>query len=394
MMALRFAGALLLALGAALPMTGTAAPRVPADEGEVVETLPARIGGSTDLQRARREMAQRPRDEAAALEASRSLLEAARAEGDARYAGQALGALQAWEPMSAATPLPILVMHATVAQFLHDFDGAEATLKIAVAKDRTQAQAWLTLATVLRVRGRYAESDAACHAVGRAGQGFHAVACLAENRGLRGEHAAAKETLHALLAQPSVRGAAQGDTRQWLWTSIAEIEELAGRPEAAEQAYRQALAAERAGYPLLAYADFLIGRGRAREAQALLRDQPRSDAVLLRLAMAATGKQGRNAAPPAEAEELRSRFDAAALRPGTGAAHAREQSMFALDVQGDARAALQLARSNVALQREPIDLLLFARAAAAANDDAARREAAALVRHVGLRDARVDALLF
>jgi hypothetical protein len=91
---------------------------------------------------------------------------------------------------------------------------------------------------------------------------------------------------------------------------------------------------------------------------------------------------------------LRSRFDAAALRPGTGAAHAREQSMFALDVQGDARAALQLARSNVALQREPIDLLLFARAAAAANDDAARREAAALVRQVGLRDARIDALLF
>jgi Tfp pilus assembly protein PilF len=342
-------------------------------------------------------IAARPRDEAAALVAAQVLLEAARAEGDARYAGQALGALQAWEPMSAATPVPILVMHATVAQFLHDFDGAEATLKLAVAKDRTQAQAWLTLATILRVRGRYAESDAACHAVARAGQSLHAIACLAENRGLRGEHAAAKEMLHALLAQPAAQGVTQNATRQWLWTSIAEIEELAGRPDAAEQAYRQALAAERAGYPLLAYADFLIGRARPREAEALLRDQPRSDAVLLRLVMAAAlrgAKEGLNAAPSAQAEELRSRFEAAALRPGTATAHAREQSMFALDVQGDARAALQLARSNVALQREPIDLLLFARAAAAANDDAARREAAALVRQMGLRDARIDAVLF
>ena len=52
--------------------------------------------------------------------------------------------------------------------------------------------------------------------------------------------------------------------------------------------------------------------------------------------------------------------------------------MFALDVQSDARRALALARVNVQLQREPIDLLLLARAAAAARDDGARREVKAL----------------
>ena len=66
--------------------------------------------------------------------------------------------------------------------------------------------------------------------------------------------------------------------------------------------------------------------------------------------------------------------------------------MFALDVQGDARRALALARANVGVQREPIDLLLFARAAVAARDDAARQEVAALMRSIGLRDARIDAL--
>ena len=66
--------------------------------------------------------------------------------------------------------------------------------------------------------------------------------------------------------------------------------------------------------------------------------------------------------------------------------------MFALDVQGDASKALTLARLNVQLQREPIDLLVFARAAEAALDEGARREVRALMRQIGLRDARVDAL--
>ena len=81
------------------------------------------------------------------------------------------------------------------------------------------------------------------------------------------------------------------------------------------------------------------------------------------------------------------------MRPGTTAAHAREEALFALDVQDDARRALALARVNVQLQREPIDLLLFARAAAAARDEAARGEVKALLQQTGLRDARIDAIL-
>lgn len=392
---LGLSGALVLLVGAALPLCATAAPRVPADAQEVVDTLPTRSSWSREQQRLRREIAGRPGDPALAVQAAGALLQAAREQGDARYAGQALGALRPWAPHSDATPVPVLVMHATVAQFLHDFDGAEATLRKALARDRNHAQAWITLATILRVRGRYADSDAACNAVARAGQNFHALACLAENAGLRGDHAGARERLHALLLQPAAQGPAQAATRQWLLTTIAEIEELAGRPDAAEQAYRQALAAERSGYALLAYADFLLGRDRAREAETLLVDQPRSDAVLLRLAIAARrlAEAKGQPVPAADADELRARFAAAALRPGGTGGHAREQSLFALELQRDPRSALQLARSNVSLQREPIDLLLLARAAAAAKDEAARREMAALVRSMGLRDARIDALL-
>ena len=185
-----------------------ALPRVPSDDAEVVETLPAVSGWSLEQRRALRELVKRPRDSAVALQAARAYLDLARSQGDARYAGYAMGALQAWQPMSAATPERILVMHATVAQYLHDFDGAETTLKLALKANAGDAQGWLTLATILRVRGRYAESDEACRHLQPLGQTLYASACLAkENRRLAWRiHGSARQHLQTLLADPRLQG--------------------------------------------------------------------------------------------------------------------------------------------------------------------------------------------
>ncbi|WP_371319782.1 hypothetical protein [Variovorax sp. dw_308] len=398
----RLAGAisfLVLAMLVASP-SARAVPRVPANDSEIVETLPAVAGWSREERRLRRELVARPRDEGVALAAAQSYLDLARSQGDARYAGHALGVLQAWQPLTASTPNAILVMHATVAQFLHDFDGAERTLRMALASHPDDAQGWLTLATILRVRGRYDESDTACRSLVRLRQNVFALACLAENNGLRGDHPAAQQSLQALLENPLLQEKRQASTRQWLLTTEAEIAELAGRDAQADAAYRQALGAGAGGYVALAYSDFLLQRNRAAEVLPLLRGEVRSDAVLLRIVMAQKrlAAQGKLPAPLHEAAqrdaaELAARFDAAALRPGSAQLHAREHAMFALDVQGDAAQALALARLNVQLQREPIDLLVFARAAAAARDDGARDEVRALMQQIGLRDARVDAVL-
>jgi tetratricopeptide (TPR) repeat protein len=367
-----------------------AAPRVPATDDEIVESLPAVAGWSREARAMRRELQQRPTDAAVAVAAAARYLALARSQGDARYAGHAMGALGHWAAVPPNdTPPPVLVMRATIAQFLHDFDGAQALLKTALARQPSNAQAWITLATIHRVRGRYDESDAACRALGRVGPALYGLACAAENAGLRGNHDEARGALKALLQDPRLQTPEQAGTRQWLLTSLAEIEELAGRPAEAEVAYRLALQAERSGYLLLAYSDYLQRAGRPKEIPALLGSEARSDAVLLRLAIATRGFEGART----DAAELRARFGAAAERPDTSAAHAREEAMFALDVDGDARRALDLARLNVQLQREPIDLLLFARAAVAARDEPARTEVRALVRQIGLRDARVEALL-
>ena len=389
----RTASATAWVAGAALALAAFAThavPRMPASDDEVVETLPVVAGWSGEQRRLRRELAQRPNDEATAIAAASTYLDLAREQGDARYAGYAMGALQAWEATPPAqTPPAVLVMRATVAQFLHDFDGAEATLRMALAKRPNDAQAWITLATILRVRGRYNESDAACRSLGRSGPAFYGVACLAENAGLRGNHADARQALQALLADPALRDADKAGTRQWLLTSVAEVEELAGRQAEADAAYRKAVAAQRSGYLLLAYSDYLQRVGRHAEIPKLLANEARSDAVLLRLAIA--GAAARDKSAQAEADELRQRFEAAALRPGTTALHAREEAMFALDVQNDPSRALELARLNLRLQREPIDFLVFARAASAASDTTARDEVKALMQQIGLKDARVDA---
>lgn len=374
-----------------LPVVAT--PHIPAGDDVIVETLPVVAGSALEERRLRQALAQHPRDEATAIATAQGYLALARSQGDARYAGYAMGALSAWDAATAAqTPSAVLVMRATIAQFLHDFDAAEATLKVALSRQPGNAQAWITLATVLRVRGRYAESDAACLALGRVGPTLYGLACLAENAGLRGDYASARGTLRDLLGDPVLQGAQQASTRQWLLTSLAEVEELAGRPIEAEAFYRQAVQTGRSGYLLLAYSDFLLRQQRPAEVPALLGKEPRSDAVLLRLAIAAR-RTDSGAIARQKAEELQARFTAAALRPGNAEAHAREGALFALDVEGNAQRALVLARANVQLQREPIDLLLLGRAATAANDEEARRELRALMQRIGLRDARIDVAL-
>ena len=377
----------MVALAAAcLAGVSLALPIVPRDDAEVIEVLPAATGNRAEARRLQRERAARPLDAGLAVVAARDLLARAHAEGDPRYAGQALAALQAWPDPQAAPP-EVLLMQATVQQFLHEFDSAARKLELLTQRAPQMAQAWLTLATVRRVQGRYDASDRACAALLPLGVAVHAAACRAENDGLRGRAEPARTALRQAAGVPGL----DGPTRNWLLTTLAELEVRQGQAAAADAAYQAALDAAADDYSTMSYADFLIDQGRAVEALARLKGQRRTDAVLLRLAIAGV----RSGAPQAgaDAAELRERIALANQRPGAQDVHAREQAMFALWIDRDPARALALARSNVAQQREPLDLRLFAEAARAAGQGDALREAARLVEQTGLRDTRIAALL-
>jgi tetratricopeptide (TPR) repeat protein len=374
----------LLLAGLTLALAAPAAPILPAGDADVVETLPA--GGQRgEERRLRRQLAERPGDAALAVSVAQRFLERARVQGEPRYAGLALGALAAWPDPTLAPP-EVALMRATLAQYLHDFEGAASTLEALLKRSPAMGQAWLTLATIRRVQGRYDASDAACAALARQAPGLHAEACRAENDALRGRFDAARARFRQLAQTAGLDGA----TRGWLLTSLAELEERAGRGAAAESVWREALRADPSPYPTIAYADFLILRGRDADVLALLEPLPRGDAVLLRLAIAGHRSGAADAAP--RVAEMRERIALANLRPDTPTFHGREQAMFALWVDGDAPRALELARRNVELQREPIDLLLYAQSARSAGRADALQAAKALAREVGLRDARIEAI--
>ncbi|WP_166455374.1 hypothetical protein, partial [Duganella alba] len=321
------------------------------------------------------------------LALARRRLELAHQRGDPRLAGQALAALARWQDHATA-PAEVLLTRATIQQYLHDFDGALLTLRqlTARADGARLAQAWLTMATILRLQGSYADSDAACRQVAAAGAPLYSTACLAENDGLRGRTAPARQALAGLLADPGLATA----TAAWLYTSLAELEARDGRDRAADAAFRQALALGADDYTRISYADFLLDQQRPGAALQVLAGQPHSDAVLLRLAIAGT----RAAAPGAAAavNELRERIALSNQRADARLLHGREQAMFALAIDGAAASAVTLARGNLTRQREALDLLLAARAARAAGDRQASAQVRQLQQKMGLHDRRLDAL--
>jgi hypothetical protein len=397
--------------------TGQAAPRTPADDQEVIERLPARLPGS-----APRRLIAAPLGTPApaptlpaALMLSRQAIDQARRSGDPRDWGLAQAALAPWWG-SAQTPAPVRLLRATIRQGQHDFAGALSDLdgllaepiaeavagnglrRASLAAPRAagwamglglRAQAELTRASIHQVQGRYAVAREACERL--AGEPYAALgqavrvaarACLAELDQLQGRTPAARAD--AALAALGPRD------EPWLALLRAEMAARNGRPEAGPLFAVASSGEAPSLYALAARADWLLDNGRAAEAEQLLRDYEAADALLLRRAIALQHLSA--GSPKAAAElaplvaQLQARFDAALARGDHS--HAREQARFALELQGDSPAALELATSNWAWQREPADALLLLRAAAAAGQPAAGAPAIEWAREQGFTDLR------
>ena len=224
-------------------------PIKPASDDEVIEVLPAVPGGRSEQKRLRKALAEQPRDVALALTVARRYLEQAHESGDQRFAGMAMAAIEPWSD-EATMPDELLMMRATVQQYLHQFDDSVRSLERLLARPsgKGQSQAWLTLATVRRVQGRYADSDAACKQLVQAGAALHARACMAEIAALRGDVDRARSAFTLLLANPREAAA----TQAWLSTSLAELEQRAGNGPAAEEAFKRALSLAPDSYTRLA----------------------------------------------------------------------------------------------------------------------------------------------
>ena len=316
----------------------------------------------------------------AALAAARHYVEIGRTYSDPRAYGYAQAALGAWWSAEPAPP-ELRVMRARILQFRHDFDGALAQLEAALKAEPFNPEAWLLFASIEQVRGNVRASRAACLKLIPIADPLIGAACAAATAALGGHTQQGEQLLAAALTRPT---AASNSEKAWSWTALGEMRERLGDAAGAEAAFRSALRLVPDDvYSRAAYADLLLDRNRPRDVGALLgADAAQADATLLRAAIAAQ-RSGDSGAPLLR-QALAERFDEARARGDE--THLREQARFALELERDAVRALDLARRNFAVQREPADARILLESALAAGD--AKAAAPALD---WLRDTGVDA---
>ncbi|MED5595709.1 tetratricopeptide repeat protein [Janthinobacterium sp. P210006] len=376
-------------LCACLPLLAWAAPYTPKDGGTVIEQLPRRADATQiALRGLRQQLNATPGDLGLATGLAQRYIALARSETDPRYLGYAQAALAPWWRQAAA-PLPVRLLRATILQSTHQFGPALQDLDAVIAQEPANGQAWLTRATVLTVQGDYAKATAACARLSALTTQLVTVTCIANVASVTGR-AATSERLLDLTLQRSA-GAAPG-LESWALTLLAEMATRRGETALAEARYKKALAQQpRDSYLLGAYTDFLLDQQRPQDVVKLLQDQQRIDALLLRHALALQALPGRQTAFLAAKAELAARFRAAMQRGDT--VHQREQARFALFLQQDIPAALQLAQQNWAIQKEVPDMRILLEAALAARNYGAAQPVLAWIAANGVEDTALQRLV-
>ena len=150
----------------AASLSAAANPSIPRDDHQVLERLPGRstAAEARELRRERAELAGDPENLRTSLALARTYIEKSRAESDPRYLGFAQATLNPWWNLP-QPPVEVLVLRATIRQSTHDFNAALADLDLALKADPTHAQAWLTRAVILQVRGEYRSGQESLPAV-------------------------------------------------------------------------------------------------------------------------------------------------------------------------------------------------------------------------------------
>ncbi|CUQ65342.1 tetratricopeptide repeat protein [Candidatus Nitrospira inopinata] len=344
-------------------------PYRPTDDARVLERLSLRASDpfAREIEPLRADLRRNPRNLETAVILAARYIEQGRSEGDPRFLGQAQAALSPW--WSRPTPPPaVLLLRATIRQNAHEFDLALADLDQAPAVQPTNAQAWLTKASILQVQARYDDARRACRRLARLAASHVLLGCLGDIAGVTGQSAKSRASLRGVLSDPGL----SGRERIWIATILAETAARAGAIRDAEQAFADAFKVGiKDQYLLGAYADFLLDQGRHRDVVSLLRPETRADGLLLRLALA---EQALNLpALQNHTAELAARFAAARERGTT--VHAREEARFTLALLGDSKRALALARENWNVQREPADARILLECALIAGNRAAAQPA-------------------
>ena len=358
---------------AAIASVSFAKPYVPASDNEILERLPYRAGdpAQRELRRLNDALRTAPNDVPLACDVARRHIEQGRATSDPRFYGYAQAALAPWWNQADA-PVEVMVLRATLHQNQHRFDQALVDLDAVLKRNPKHAQARLTKAVVLQVRGEFGGAEAECRALSRIAEPVVTATCLAAAQSLNGELKSSYARLSRLSEMPGVTP----ELRGWMLSYLADMATRLGDNQAAEKYFLDALGIDRDDrFTLAAYGDFLLDQKRPAEVLALLSGQERIDGLLLRIALAQRALNDRHWLNSRDL--LAARFEAARLRGEQ--VHQREEARFTLSLLDQPNAALALALANWSVQKEPADAWLVLAAARAAGQRNAAKDVNALL---------------
>ncbi len=182
-------------------------PYRPTDDTHVLERLTFNTSDpvARELATLRSNLHQNPCNLELAVRLATRYIELGRSEGDPRFLGQAQAVLSPWwnEP----TPPPAaLLLRATIKQNAHEFDQALADLDQVLVMQPTNAQAWLTKASILQVQARYEEARRACQRLARLAASHVMLGCLSDIDGVTEQSAKSQELLWQALSNPVLSG--------------------------------------------------------------------------------------------------------------------------------------------------------------------------------------------
>ncbi len=357
---------LLLILLLALTDLSYAKPFIPEQDSQVIERLPEQLFQSktnSKIKLLRAQLKTHPDDWPAASQLAQHYIELAKTRADPRYMGYAQSILKPWW-QTPQPPLPALVMRAIIRQNGHDFTGANADLDQILHTQPGHIQANLIKATIATVQGNYQTAIHHCRQLMRRSSTVLALVCQSTPASLSGKAESSYRLLHQLL---SVVTEMPVKEQTWAWTTLAEIAWRLGDYKAADQHFQTGLQTGTKDYYLLRiYADYLLQQQRPIEVIELLTGETQNDSLLLRLALA--NQMTRSEQLTEQVVLLSERYTANRRRGSS--LHKGDEARFMLYLQNRPQAAVQLAKQNWLVQREPADTYILLKSAIATNDNA------------------------
>ena len=351
-----------------LSLTGhvyAAEPYLPQNDAEVLEVLPRSLI-SDELATLRRRLSNSPDDLDLAVMVARRYLSMGSLESDPRFFGYAQAALKPWWDLETAPP-QVLRLRAKLQEKQHRYDAALVDLRALLKQEPENQQAWIELANILRVQGKYEEAWDACDRLAAFGAELPTAVCKVPLQAMTGHADEARIALARLLPKLEQQFP---HVVQWAHTMRSKLAYAQGHINEAERYFEDALANDpQDKYIIREYADFLLDQKRDADAFRLVGHHVADNGVLLRGAIAAR-RVGQHDLAQQWATLLATRFEEIRLRGGRP--HGRFESRFEREVNGDAKTALRLALTNWKQQKETRD----ARNVLEAALDAKNREAA------------------